>query len=141
MQLILKNQFTPRIIFDKNENFKVEDLNSQMHINVNFDISVSYKKNPNIDNEYLLELRMIWNDIKSPVIIDMVTCGIFNIEGNPDKKEIDKELKIQGAQIIFPFMRERILNVTSNGGITPILMPFINFEKVYQQNQNKPTLQ
>ena len=141
MQFILKSQFTPRIIFDKNQNFKVDDVNSQVPVNVNFDISVSYKKNPNVDNEYLLELRMLWNDIKSPVIIDMVTCGIFSIEGYANEKEIDKELKIQGAQIIFPFMRERILNVTSNGGIAPILMPVIDFEKVYLQNKNKPTLQ
>ena len=141
MQLNFKNQFTPRIIFDKNHNFKIENKNLQMPINVNFDISVSYKKNPNVDNEYMVELRLLWNDIKSPVIIDMVTCGIFSIEGNADESKIDEELKIQGAHMIFPFMRERILSITANGGIPPIIMPVIDFEKIYKQNKNKPTLQ
>jgi preprotein translocase subunit SecB len=142
MKIVLVNQFTPRIIFDKNKNFNVEEhVKSQVPVNVNFDISITYKKNPNVDTEYLLELRLLWNDINSPIIIDMVTCGIFKIEGDFDDISLDKELKIRGAENVFPFMRERILNITSQGGIAPILMPPISFEEIYEKNKNRPTIQ
>ena len=142
MKITLKNQFTPRIIFDKNKNFDVEKhAKSKMPLNVNFDISVSYQKNPNLDTEYLVELRMLWNDINSPVIIDIICCGVFDVEGDFVDEELDGILKIEGAQAVFPFMRERIANITLTGGITPVLMPPIDFKRIYEANKNKPTLQ
>ncbi len=142
MTITLKNQFTPRIIFDKNKNFDVKKhMNSKIPLNVNFDISVSYQKNPNLDTEYLVELRMLWNDINSPVIIDIICCGVFDVEGDFVNEELDKKLKIEGAQSVFPFMRERIANITLTGGITPVLMPPIDFKHIYESNKNRPTLQ
>lgn len=147
MKLLLKQQFTPKIVFDKNKKFKPEISNpNEINIDINFDISVTVKPNPKIKNEYLVDLQLIWNDLKSPVILDIITCGIFNIHGLSDdepydKNEQDNLLRVEGAEALFPYLRERVSNITSNGGLPPLILPPIDFSKIHGIKAKQPTLQ
>ena len=42
--------------------------------------------------------------------------------------------RINGASIIFPFLREHIANLAMKAGLGPIMLPPVNFQKL---NKNK----
>ncbi len=55
--------------------------------------------------------------------------GIFQKEGESDIKNDEDFGRINGAAIIFPFVREHIANVALKGGLGTVLIPPVNFTK------------
>lgn len=147
MKLLLLQQFTPKVVFDRNKKFNPEKTApNELNININFDISVTFKPVPNAKHEYLLDLQLGWHDIKSPVVLDIITCGIFRITGVDkdafiDKEALDKLMRIEGADTLLPYLRERVSNLTFNGGLPPLILPPIDFSEIQNMNIKQPTLQ
>lgn len=61
-------------------------------------------------------------------------CGIFSI-GNIDILPIDVFSKANGPAIIFPFLREHVSSLSSKAGIQQILIPPLNFQKLYNEKK------
>ena len=46
-------------------------------------------------------------------------------------------LNIECPNLVFPYIRETISNLSAKAGFPPIIISAINFAQVYQQKQNK----
>lgn len=55
--------------------------------------------------------------------------GIFKKEGESDIKSDEDFGRINGAAIVFPFVREHIANMALKGGLGAVLIPPVNFTK------------
>ena len=97
----------------------------------------NFKLNPQIqkkigkanspENAYIVEARAeIHNTPDNPFPIDLVASisGIFNIEGD-NEEEINNFLQIQGFQIVFPYLRSLVANMTTNAMMPPIFLPIV----------------
>ena len=55
--------------------------------------------------------------------------GVFKKEGESDIKSDEDFGRINGAAIVFPFVREHIANMALKGGLGTVLIPPVNFTK------------
>lgn len=61
--------------------------------------------------------------------------GTFEKTGDSPLNDMEEFGRINGASIIFPFLREHIANLAMKAGLGPIMLPPVNFQKL---NKNKP---
>ena len=61
------------------------------------------------------------------VKIKVKMVGIFESIGKSQLKDFDAFGRINGAAIIFPYIREHITNLTLKSGIPAIILPPVNF--------------
>ena len=76
---------------------------------------------------------------KTAFLVEVQQAGIFAVAGF---KENDKKylLGSQCMNILFPFARETISDLTTRGGFPPLLLSPVNFDALYQQHmQKQPT--
>jgi preprotein translocase subunit SecB len=92
----------------------------------------------NKDNiEVLLNVRI--ENEKLPFILDVEYKGTFHINQELetiDKKALDKIIYINCAATLFPFVRETIAETTRRAGLTPLILPSINFVSIYKENSD-----
>jgi preprotein translocase subunit SecB len=53
---------------------------------------------------------------------------------------IDQFAKANGPAIMFPFLREHLASITLKAGISPILLPSVNFIRLSEENKAKKKL-
>lgn len=80
------------------------------------------------------------NDDKTAFLVEVHQAGIFQISGfnEQDTKYI---LGAQCMNILFPYTREAVSDLTNRGGFPPLLLNPVNFDALYaqamqQQNQS-----
>ena len=61
--------------------------------------------------------------------------GIFECIGDSQIKDFDEFGKINGAAIIFPYIREHITNISLKAGIGALILPPVNFTKTEKINK------
>ena len=96
-----------------------------------------FKLNPQIEkrigkvnsseNVYAVEVRVeIHNTSENPFPVDLIASvsGIFDISGD-NTEEINNFLQIQGFQMVFPYLRSLVSNMTANAMIPPIFLPIV----------------
>lgn len=82
----------------------------------------------NKDNQYGLEMQVVFKDEpenKFPIDLKVRITGIFEIEGG-SIEEINDFLNLQGVQMVFPYLRTMVSNVTASALMPPIMLPIIN---------------
>lgn len=67
-------------------------------------------------------------------IVELDYSGLFQISGVPEEK-IEPLLMVDGAFILFPFVRRVISDVTRDGGFPPLMLELIDFHALYLQNR------
>lgn len=70
------------------------------------------------------------------VKIRVKMVGIFTRVGNSEIKDLDSFGRVNGAAIIFPFVREVITNTSIKAGLPAIIIPPVNFANA--SNPEKP---
>jgi preprotein translocase subunit SecB len=105
--------------FKRINNVQFEDLNIDTEVSVNNNIisvaeTVSVKKTHNNTEQFSFLVKMV---------------GIFECIGESQLKDYEKFGKINGAAIIFPYIREHITNLSMKAGLGPIILPPVNFTK------------
>ncbi len=75
---------------------------------------------------------------KTAFLVEVQQAGIFAVAGfnENDKKYL---LGSQCMNILFPFARETISDLTTRGGFPPLLLSPVNFDALYQQHMQKQT--
>lgn len=69
--------------------------------------------------------------------IEVTMVGVFKCNGNPTPEQKDSFGRINGAAIIFPFIREHIANIALKAGLGVVILPPVNFTKINtKENQN-----
>ena len=94
-------------------------MNIDTEVSVNNNIisvaeTVSVKKTHNNTEQFSFLVKMV---------------GIFECIGESQLKDYEKFGKINGAAIIFPYIREHITNLSMKAGLGPIILPPVNFTK------------
>lgn len=69
-------------------------------------------------------------------LVEVGEAGIFRIAGVPEE-EIDPVLGIACPNILFPYAREVVSDLTTRAGFPPVLLNPINFEILYQQQMQQ----
>ncbi|SEQ85726.1 preprotein translocase subunit SecB [Nitrosomonas sp. Nm51] len=69
-------------------------------------------------------------------LVEVQQAGIFRISNVPEK-EIAPVLGIGCPNIIFPYLRETVSDIVTRAGFPPVILNPVNFEAVYNQNQQR----
>lgn len=64
---------------------------------------------------------------KKQVSVKVKMAGVFKKEGDSVIPDIELFGKVNGAAIIFPYIREHITNLSIKAGLNPIILPPVNF--------------
>lgn len=87
------------------------------------------------ENKHLVELKLsIEVKIKDQKIfnIQLTQAGIFSIQGYSDE-DIDKLQKVFCPNILFPYARQIVTQMTTQAGYPPLNLSPVDFESRYQQ--------
>lgn len=99
-----------------------------------------YKRTGKSDDSYFTELKVeILNREESPFPIDLslTIMGIFKFVGELDQCDIEKFLNLQAVQILFPYLRTMVTNLTSSILMAPLILPIIDVAKLFPNNDPK----
>lgn len=121
----IKNIILIESIFNRISNVSFgEDVVNDLNINVKVGVV-----NNLINVEEEVTLNQKFQD-KNQVTIKVKMIGVFEKIGDSPIEDLKEFGRINGAAIIFPFIREIITNITLKGGIGPIILSPVNFAKL-----------
>lgn len=69
-------------------------------------------------------------------LIEVKQAGIFQIRNVPTE-ELEPILAVTCPNILFPYLRESVSDLSVRGGFAPALLNPINFEAIYQQKKQQ----
>ena len=128
--LLIKKQYIRDLSFENP--FSPKEVMAKDQPTVNFDIQLQLSNIINKDYELNLIIKSSVKHNKSIIyLLELQYAGIF--EFNSFKKENErKSAIIRAANILFPFARSIITNITKDGGYNPLIIQPIDFEKIYR---------
>ena len=104
----------------------------QPKMGVNIDVGM--KRIQNTTYEVVLRITTkAEEEGKTLFLVEIQHGGIFTINPNIPEEYHSRILFVDCANVIFPFARRVISDLTSEGGFPPLLLEPINFEAIYQQ--------
>lgn len=69
-------------------------------------------------------------------LVEAAQAGIFSIQGFV-REELEPLLGIYCPNILFPYAREVVSDLSLKGGFMPMLLPPVNFEAIYAQKRQQ----
>ena len=72
-------------------------------------------------------------DNSTVFLCDLVYAGVLEVQNIPDTA-LDSTLFVQGAQLVYPFARRVIADLTRDGGFPPLQLAPMDFVAMYQQH-------
>ncbi len=75
-------------------------------------------------------------DSKVMFLIEAKQAGNFQVRNVPND-ELEPILAVMCPNILFPFLREVVSDVSVRGGFAPVMLTPINFEILYQQQKQQ----
>ena len=100
--------------------------NSEIKQDINVDVGVSIMEN-NIFVTETVTFNQIFNEIVE-VSASIKMIGVFERFGETHL-ELEEFGKVNGAAIIFPYIREHLTNLSAKAGLGLIFLPPANFTK------------
>ena len=73
-------------------------------------------------------------DKSSLFLVEIQQAGLFIIKGVSDD-DLERVLQINCPEIIYPYLRETVTELTGKGGFPPFLLQPINFDALYEQQK------
>lgn len=77
---------------------------------------------------------------KTVFLVEAAQAGIFRIENVPED-DIEPLLGIACPNILYPYAREAISDLTVRAGFPPVVLQPMNFEGIYQQQKQAQAAQ
>lgn len=125
----IKNIILIESAFSRVNNVIFENIHNDININVN----VSVEGN-NITVEETVDISQK-HDGNEQVKFRVKMIGLFEKIGDSEIKDLDQFGRINGASIIYPYIREQISNTALKGGLGVFMLPSVNFAKGIQSAQ------
>jgi len=69
---------------------------------------------------------------EKPFHLEVQMTGIFQFQTELEGEELKNILKQQAINILFPYLRTLISNITVNAGLPPVILPLINVNQLIQ---------
>ena len=132
-ELVMHAQYVKDLSFE-HPNAPQTLLNPGVQPNVEIGVNVMADKIDDDRYEVILKLTAsAVNDDKTLFLVDLSYAGIASVSDvNP--QAINPLIMIQGPQLLFPFARAIISNVTREGGFMPLNINPVDFAAVYRHN-------
>ena len=73
---------------------------------------------------------------KTPVTMTVVIKALFEFDHPENTEEITEFLKIQGVNILYPYLRSMVTNLALNAMMPPIILPIIDASELFKANQD-----
>ena len=126
MNIQLTNWQVKNLIFSITENLEVIDKH--------FNLEIANYFLENKDDEFAITIKVNIIDVMFDLKIESVF--IFKLDDKiTDDFKLSDFPKINAPAIAFPYLRAFISNLTLQAGVTPVILPSINFVEL----QNKET--
>jgi len=100
---------------------------------LNFELNTSYRTLS--ENTYEVSLKLsakVQIKDKLAFLVEVDQAGIFVVHNFP-KEQLEHILNSYCPNILFPYAREAISDLTTKGGFPPLLLAPINFDALYAQ--------
>ncbi len=116
------------------ENFKAQRKDwkpAELEHEVKLFLDISKEK----DNNFVVSVKvnLAATSKEQPVyLLEIDYCGLFAIENMPEG-QLQPYLAVQCPQLLYPFLRRIISDVTRDGGFPAYHMELINFAAIYQK--------
>lgn len=110
------------------------------NVGPNLDINIHVEVTP-LD-EHVYEVALLLNiqakqKENNLFLIELVYAGIFRVAEGCKEEEKRRLLLIEAPALLFPFARTIVSNLTREGGLPPLLLNPVNFERMYHQTVNE----
>lgn len=77
-----------------------------------------------------------------PFIMDVEIAGWFELNKvHLAENKLDKLVTINLNAVLFPFLRETVAECTRRAGFSPLLLPSVNFVKIYEDKIGKKVVE
>ena len=113
--------------------FTLEKSNDTAEYITSFNIEYANAK----DNEsrFKVTFNMSLENKSKTISLNLQTIGIFEIDESNIEKSISEQIRKQNTiAIMFPFIRSQISLLTTQPGMTPIMLPPININALMEQD-------
>jgi len=132
-----ENQFSIQKLYIKDASFESPDtptvFSDKWSPEIELNLNNSSKKVSEGQFEVVLSVTAtVKNEDKTAFLVEVHQGGIFQIEGFNDN-DIKYILGSQCMNILFPFAREAISDLSNRGGFPPLLLNPVNFDALYAQ--------
>jgi len=107
----------------------------QPNIDIQFDIS--HQSLDPVDNTYQVVLQATATAktySETAYLVEVQQAGVFTIAGFPNE-QLEQILEATCPNALYPFLRETMCSLVSNGGFPTLLLQPVNFEQLYQQKK------
>jgi preprotein translocase subunit SecB len=111
----------------------LERANPQIDLQLNTEFSAIDAGIYEVSITVTLTAKLAEQD-KVMFLIEAQQAGIFRVQNIPSA-ELDSVLGVVCPNILYPYMREVITDVSVRAGFAPVLLNPINFEVLYQQQK------
>ena len=75
-------------------------------------------------------------DYKYPINMHVSIKGIFEFDEASNTEEINQFLKYQGVNLIYPYLRSMVTNLTINAMMAPIILPIVDAMQMFKEESN-----
>ena len=132
-QIVMNAQYVKDLSFEQ-PNAPQTLLSPGVQPDVEIGVNVMAEKIDDEKYEVILKLTAsAVNNGTTLFLIELSYAGIVSAE-NIDPQDVNPLMMIQGPQLLFPFARAIIANITREGGFMPLNINPIDFVAVYRHN-------
>ncbi len=133
-----ENQFSIQKLYVKDISFESPDTPSvftfknwepQIELNLN---NANKKISDGVYEVVLSVTSTVKNNDKTAFLVEVHQAGVFNISGF-NEQDLKYILGAQCMNILFPYAREVVSDLTNRGGFPPLLLNPVNFDALFAQ--------
>jgi len=118
------------LILIESSSFRVNsvtfDESVESDFNINVEVAVNDKVITVAEEAVFIQKYQEVEQVK----IKVKMIGVFECIGNSPLTNYEEFGRVNGAAIIFPYIREHITNISLKSGIGAIILPPVNFTKI-----------
>ena len=103
------------------------------------DIAVDLKATKMQEHVFEVSIKITSKALSNEVLLFLVEvayAGIFTLSDAVKENEEERVLLIDCAQMLFPFLRRIVADVTRDGGFPPLMLDPIDFEGLFEERKD-----
>lgn len=102
----------------------------------NSSISINYAVGNTDDTRVKVTIDTMVKDKAESILVNLQTIGIFKIDKGDITEDVYEHLvQANTVAIMFPYIRSQISLITTQPGITPIMIPPVNVNSLVETNK------
>lgn len=131
-KLRFENYIAKKVNFTLNESFTGND-ELELDLKFNHELQIDYESKKAV---LVLDCILFENSKENnyPCELEVSLLGFFEFDTNLEEDKIVNLLEVNGTAILFPYLRSVITTITSNLGISPIIIPTMNIVEMIRNN-------